>query len=202
MSLYTDYLAEIDARKEQGLNPKPIDGAELLAEIIEQIKDTGNEHRDASLNFFIYNTLPGTTSAAGVKAAFLQDIILGNASVEEISAEFAFEMLSHMKGGPSVDVLLTLALGDDADIAAQAASVLKTQVFLYDADMDRLAKALQDGSAVAKDLLESYANAEFFTKLPDIDEEIEIVTYIAAEGDISTDLLSPGNQAHSRADRE
>ena len=202
MSLYTDYLTEIETRKEQDLNPKPIDDGALLAEIIEQIKDTGNEHRDASLNFFIYNTLPGTTSAAGVKAAFLQDIILGTAEVAEISVEFAFEMLSHMKGGPSVDVLLTLALGDDADVAAKAASVLKTQVFLYDADMDRLAKSYQDGNAVAKELLESYANAEFFTKLPEIDEEIEIVTYIAAEGDISTDLLSPGNQAHSRADRE
>jgi aconitate hydratase 2/2-methylisocitrate dehydratase len=55
---------------------------------------------------------------------------------------------------------------------------------------------------VAKDILESYAAAEFFTKLPDIEEEIKVVTYIAAEGDISTDLLSPGNQAHSRSDRE
>ena len=202
MSLYTDYLTEIETRKEQGLHPKPIDDGPLVAELIEQIKDTGNAERDASLNFFIYNTLPGTTSAAGVKAQFLKEIILGQASVAEISAEFAFEMLSHMKGGPSIDVLLDLALGDDADIAARALSVMKSQVFLYDADTDRLIKAYHDGNAVAKELLESYANAEFFTKLPDIDEEIEIVTYIAAEGDISTDLLSPGNQAHSRADRE
>jgi len=72
MSLYLDYLKEIEERKEQGLNPKPIDGGELLAEIVEQIKDTGNEHRKDSLIFFIYNTLPGTTSAAGVKAAFLK----------------------------------------------------------------------------------------------------------------------------------
>ena len=202
MSLYTDYLTEIETRKEQGLHPKPIDDGPLVAELIEQIKDTGNAERDASLNFFIYNTLPGTTSAAGVKAQFLKEIILGQASVAEISAEFAFEMLSHMKGGPSIDVLLDLALGDDADIAVRALSVMKSQVFLYDADTDRLIKAYHDGNAVAKELLESYANAEFFTKLPDIDEEIEIVTYIAAEGDISTDLLSPGNQAHSRADRE
>ena len=202
MSLYTDYLTEIETRKEQGLHPKPIDDGPLVAELIEQIKDTGNAERDASLNFFIYNTLPGTTSAAGVKAQFLKEIILGQASVAEISVEFAFEMLSHMKGGPSIDVLLDLALGDDADIAARALSVMKSQVFLYDADTDRLIKAYHDGNAVAKELLESYANAEFFTKLPDIDEEIEIVTYIAAEGDISTDLLSPGNQAHSRADRE
>ncbi|MDD9928715.1 MAG: hypothetical protein OXR03_23045, partial [Rhodospirillaceae bacterium] len=79
MSLYTDYLNEIEERKSQGLNPKPIDDGALLSEIIAQIKDTGHEHREASVNFFIYNTIPGTTSAAGVKAAFLKDIILGAA---------------------------------------------------------------------------------------------------------------------------
>ncbi len=202
MSLYTDYLNEIETRKEQGLNPKPIDDGALTGEIVAQIKDAGNEHREASLNFFIYNTLPGTTSAAGVKAAFLKEIILGDAVVAEITPEFAFELLSHMKGGPSVEVLLDLALGDDAATAAQAAEVLKTQVFLYEADTDRLAAAHSAGNAVATDILESYVQAEFFTKLPDIDEEVKVVTYVAAEGDVSTDLLSPGNQAHSRSDRE
>jgi len=202
MSLYTDYLSEIETRKEQGLNPKPIDNGALVSELIEQIKDTANAHREDSLKFFIYNTLPGTTSAAGVKAEFLKEVILGTVEVAEITPEFAFELLSHMKGGPSVRVLLDLALGDDAATAAQAADVLKTQVFLYDADQARLKEALDAGHAVAKELLESYAQAEFFTKLPDIDEEIEIVTFIAGEGDISTDLLSPGAEAHSRADRE
>ncbi|EAQ12769.1 aconitase [Maritimibacter alkaliphilus HTCC2654] len=202
MSHYASYLEEIEARKAQGLHPKPIDSAELTAEIIAQIEDEGHEHRADSLNFFIYNTLPGTTAAAGVKAAFLKKIILGEAKVAEITPEFAFELLSHMKGGPSVEVLLDLALGEDADIAAQAAEVLKTQVFLYEADTARLKEAHEAGNAVATDLLHSYANAEFFTKLPDIEDEIQVVTYIAAEGDISTDLLSPGNQAHSRSDRE
>lgn len=202
MSHYASYLEEIETRKAQGLHPKPIDSAELAAEIIAQIEDEGHEHRADSLNFFIYNTLPGTTAAAGVKAAFLKKIILGEAKVAEITPEFAFELLSHMKGGPSVEVLLDLALGDDADIAAQAAEVLKTQVFLYEADTARLKAAHEAGNAVATDILHSYANAEFFTKLPDIEDEIQVVTYIAAEGDISTDLLSPGNQAHSRSDRE
>ncbi len=202
MSLYSDYIKEIEDRKDQELHPKPIDSGELVAEIITQIKDSGNEHREDSLNFLIYNTLPGTTSAAVEKATFLKEIILGSSVIEEISPTFAFELLSHMKGGKSMEVLLDLALGDDASIAAQAADVLKTQVFLYDADMEQLAAAFKAGNAVAKDLLESYANAEFFTKLPEIQEEIQIVTYIAGEGDISTDLLSPGNQAHSRSDRE
>ena len=202
MSLYAAYLEEIETRKAQGLSPKPIDDGALTKEIIEQIKDSNNPHRADSLHFFIYNTLPGTTSAAGEKAEFLKDIILGKADVAEITPDFAFELLSHMKGGPSVRVLLDLALGDDAAIASQAADVLKTQVFLYEADTERLEEAYKAGNAVAKDLLESYVQAEFFTKLPDIDEEIKVVTYIAAEGDISTDLLSPGAEAHSRADRE
>ena len=202
MSLYTDYLNEIETRKDQGLNPKPIDDGALLKEIIAQIKDVSHEFRKDSLHFFIYNTLPGTTSAAGEKAQFLKEIILGSSTVEEISPSFAFELLSHMKGGPSVEVLLDLALGDDASIAEQAAEVLKTQVFLYEADTERLKAAFEAGNSFAKDILESYARADFFTKLPDIAEEIKVVTYIAAEGDISTDLLSPGNQAHSRSDRE
>lgn len=204
MSLYLEYIAEIESRKKDlGLAPLPIDSAELLAEIIAQIKDLDNEYREDSLNFFIYNTLPGTTSAAGAKAAFLKEIILGQESVKEITPDFAFELLSHMKGGPSIEVLLDLVIdGTNADIASQAAEVLKTQVFLYDADTARLKAAFEKGCPVCKDILESFANAEFFTKLPEIEDKIEVVTYIAGEGDISTDLLSPGNQAHSRADRE
>ena len=76
MSVYKDYLKEIEARKDQGLHPKPIDGDELLSAIISQIRDTKNEHREDSLNFFIYNVLPGTTAAAAVKAKFLKEIIL------------------------------------------------------------------------------------------------------------------------------
>ncbi|WBX70142.1 bifunctional aconitate hydratase 2/2-methylisocitrate dehydratase [Tenacibaculum retecalamus] len=202
MSIYKEYIKEIEDRKVQELHPKPIDGAELLSQIIEQIKDLDNEFREDSLNFFIYNVLPGTTSAAGVKAQFLKEIILRESIVKEITPTFAFEQLSHMKGGPSVNVLLDLALGNDEDLAKQAAEVLKTQVFLYEADTARLEEAFKLGNTIAKELIESYAKAEFFTKLPEIDEKIEVVTFIAGIGDISTDLLSPGGDAHSRSDRE
>lgn len=202
MSIYNDYIQEIEERKGQGLHPKPIDTAELLSEVIAQIKDTANPNRPDCLNFFIYNTLPGTTPAAGVKAKFLKEIILGEEKVAEITPDFAFELLSHMKGGPSIAVLLDLALGQNEAIAKQAAEVLKTQVFLYEADTYRLKDAYTNGNLIAKAILESYAKAEFFTKLPEVPEEIKVVTFIAGEGDISTDLLSPGNQAHSRSDRE
>ncbi|SDL20041.1 aconitase [Pedobacter sp. ok626] len=202
MSIYNDYIQEIEDRKAQGLHPKPIDGAELLSEIITQIKSVNNLSREESVNFFIYNTLPGTTAAAAVKAQFLKDIILGEAVVREITPDFAFELLSHMKGGPSIKVLLDIALADNGDKAKKAADVLKTQVYLYDADTDRLKEAYNNGNEIAKEILESYANAEFFTNLPEVPEEIKVVTFIAGIGDISTDLLSPGNQAHSRSDRE
>ena len=202
MSLFDDYLAEIEERKKQGLKPKPIDDGALTEELIGHITDAASPHRAACLDFLVYNTLPGTTSAAGVKAKFLKDIISGNIEVAEISAESAFEQLSHMKGGPSIEVLLDLALDGQGDIAATAADVLKSQVFLYEADTARLADAHKKGHKLASDILKSYAAAEFFTKLPDINEKIKVVTYVAAEGDISTDLLSPGNQAHSRSDRE
>ena len=202
MNIYNDYLKEIEERKAQGLHPKPIDGAELLSTIITQIKDVDNANREDSLKFFIYNVVPGTTPAAGVKATFLKEIILGDSAVKEITPVFAFELLSHMKGGPSIEVLLDLALGNDTDIANDAAEVLKTQFFLYEADTNRLEVAFKKGNTVAAAILESYAKAEFFTKLPEVVEEIKVVTYVAGEGDISTDLLSPGNQAHSRSDRE
>ncbi|MBC5839857.1 bifunctional aconitate hydratase 2/2-methylisocitrate dehydratase [Flavobacterium sp. F-380] len=202
MNIYNDYLQEIEERKGQGLNPKPIDGADLLSAIISQIKEQTNVNREASLKFFIYNTVPGTTPAAAIKAKFLKEIVLGESVVAEITPTFAFELLSHMKGGPSIEVLLDLALGNDIAIAKEAAKVLKTQFFLYEADTDRLEAAYKAGNEIAKEILVSYAKAEFFTKLPEVVEEIKVVTYVAGEGDISTDLLSPGNQAHSRSDRE
>ena len=202
MNIYEDYINEIEERKVQGLEPKPIDNRELLFEIITEIKDLDSSIRKKSIDFFIYNVLPGTTSAAGIKAAFLKEIILSEISLEEITPQFAFELLSHMKGGPSIKILLDLALGDKVDISKEATKVLKTQVFLYDADTERLKVAYKNGSDIAKEILKSYAKAEFFTKLPEVEEEIKIVTYIAGIGDISTDLLSPGGDAHSRSDRE
>jgi aconitate hydratase 2/2-methylisocitrate dehydratase len=202
MSLYTDYLKEIDTRKAKGLQPKPIEDAEMVEELIAQIKDVNNEYRDGSLRFFVYNTLPGTTSAAGVKAQFLKKIILGSEVVEEIPSTLAFEYLSHMKGGPSVEVLLDLVLGDNEEIALSAADVLKTQVFLYEADTERLEVAYKSGHALATEILASYAKADFFTELPPVEEIIQVVTYVTAVGDVSTDLLSPGSDAHSRSDRE
>jgi len=91
MSIYQDYIKEIEGRKSQGLSPKPIDDDKLLVEIIKNIQNKDNIDRKKSINFFIYNTLPGTTGAAFVKAKFLKEIITGECLVEEINQDFAFE---------------------------------------------------------------------------------------------------------------
>ena len=202
MNLYLDYLNEIKERQEIGLHPKPIENSNLLDIIINNIKDDDSTHRKDSLNFFIYNVLPGTTSAANAKSRFLKNIILKKEKIKEISIDFAFELLSHMKGGPSIKVLLDLAFGNDNKIAQKSADVLKTQVFLYENDTNRLKLEYEKNNLIAKDIITSYLKAEFFTKLPEIEEEIDVVTYVASTGDISTDLLSPGSDAHSRSDRE
>ena len=168
MRLYLDYLTQIENRKKEGLKPKPIEDGELLKEIISQIKDPNNKHRKNSIDFLIYNTIPGTTSAALEKSKFLKEIILENIKVDQIKPSFAFELLSHMKGGPSIEVLLDIALSDDKSLAIDAAEVLKTQVFLYEADTSRLENAYKDGNKIAEDILKSYSNAEFFTKLPEL----------------------------------
>ena len=84
MSLYTNYISEIENRKKEGLKPKPIEDGTLLKEIILQIKDENNIHRTDSLNFLIYNTIPGTTTAAVVKSKFLKEIITKQIVVKEI----------------------------------------------------------------------------------------------------------------------
>ena len=202
MDLYRTYLTEIENRKSEGLQPKPIDDGKLLKELITHIKNPTSNERGNCIDFLIYNTLPGTTSAAAEKAKLLKEIITGKFKLEEISPEFAFTLLSHMKGGPSIEVLIDLALGKDSKIAGQAAKILMEQIFLYEADIDRIREGYKNGNNIAREILTSYSKAEFFTNLPEIEEEIDVVTYVAAEGDISTDLLSPGNQAHSRSDRE
>ena len=95
-----------------------------------------------------------------------------------------------------------MALSNENKIAKKSANILKTQVFLYEDDINRLKKAYESGNIIAKEIIISYANAEFFTSLTELDEKIEVITYVAGVGDISTDLLSPGSDAHSRSDRE
>ena len=99
MSEYKKYINEIEKRKALNLNPKPIDTANLIKEIILQIKDENHPEREKSLDFLIYNVLPGTTSAAVIKADFLKDIITKKESIKEINEDFEpVPVLDYAKG--------------------------------------------------------------------------------------------------------
>ena len=123
MSLYEAYLKEILEREKIGLSPKPIDNGDLINEIISDIIGKKNKYRNKSLKFLIYNTLPGTTEAAVSKSYFLKDIILEKIKIDEITQSFAFDLLSHMKGGPSIKVLIDLALSDNQNIIKKASNI-------------------------------------------------------------------------------
>ena len=102
--------------------------------------------------------------AAILKTKFLDQFKFYNekfSNLEEISSDFALELLSHMKGGPSIEVLLDLVLDADNSTAQKASDVLKTQVFLYEADTERLKQAFTSGNKIVKNILESYSKAEF-----------------------------------------
>ena len=104
-----------------------------------------------------------------------------------------------MKGGPSIKVLIDLALGAQKDTANKAAKVLKTQVFLYEADTDRLIEAYQNNNPIAEDILVSYSKAEFFTKLPEVENEIKIVTYVATYVTILISFSTSGSLVKNSA---
>ena len=166
-----------------------------------QILKTLIARRDPNHYNFYLNVLPGTTSAANVKSKFLKEIITGNIKVEEISTDFAYELLSHMKGGPSIEVLLDLAPDTDSIQNRKALDVLKhkfscmRQTWNVSKRHMKKVMPLQRTFSIVIPRLS-------FTNLPKIPEKIELVTFVAGIGDISTDLLSPGGDAHSRSDRE
>ncbi len=138
---------------------------------------------------------PGVSKAAAVKAAWLEQVALGTVAIQGLSPEAAITMLAQMGGGYNVTVLIRLlAVADRADYAAQA---LKGLTKIYEA-FDQVA-ALTNHNPAAREVIESWAAAEWFTQSPPLPEQIRFTVY-KVEGEINTDDFSPGNQAQSRAD--
>jgi aconitate hydratase 2/2-methylisocitrate dehydratase len=144
------------------------------------------------------NKIPaGVDDAAYVKAAFLNDIVQGKVSCEAIDAVKACEILGKMLGGFNVTPLVE-ALKIDGDVANTAADQLKNTILVYDAFND--VKTLMDqGNPKAKEVIESWANGEWFTNKPELDEEITVTVY-KIPGETNTDDLSPASEAFTRAD--
>jgi len=188
------YATHVQERAAQNLPPLPLT-AEQVAQLVELVKNplAGEEK---TLLDLLENRIPaGVDQSAYVKAAFLSDIANGKAASPLVSAEKAVQLLGTMLGGYNVQALVALL---DKPMAAEAVKALSHTTLMFDAfhDVDEKMKA---GNAHAKKLVESWANAEWFTNVPKLADEIKVVVF-KVDGETNTDDLSPAQEAWSRPD--
>jgi len=196
MSLLADYRKHTQERAKLGVPPLALT-ADQVAELVELLKKSSIEDRDYAMELFTQKVPAGVDDAAYVKAAFLNDIVQGNTTCEAIDAVKACKILGTMLGGFNVKPLVE-ALKIDGEVANTATEQLKNTLLVYDSFND--VKALMDkGNAKAKEVIESWANAEWFTNRPALEEEI-VVTVYKVPGETNTDDLSPASEAFTRAD--
>jgi len=172
--------------------------AKQAAELVELLKQDPIENEEYLMDLFLNHINPGVDEAAYVKAAFLNDIVQGKASSPAISPKRAVEILGTMLGGYNVKPLIDALSHKDEEIAKEAANQLKNILLVYDAfhDVEELAKA---GNKYAKEVLESWANAEWFTHKKPLPESIKAVVF-KVPGETNTDDLSPASEAFTRSD--
>lgn len=192
--MITAYQAHVQEREAQNLPPLPLT-AEQVAALVELLK-TPPQGQDALLLELLANRVPaGVDQAAYVKAAFLSDVAKGNTTSPLVSAEKAVELLGTMLGGYNVLALVELL---ETPMAEYAVKALSRTILMYDAFYDVEAK-MKAGNIHAKALIESWANAEWFTNKPAMANEIKL-TVFKVDGETNTDDLSPAQEAWSRPD--
>jgi aconitate hydratase 2/2-methylisocitrate dehydratase len=196
MSVLADYRKHTEERAKLGVPPLPLT-AKQVAELVELLKASPVEDADYVMELFTQHVPAGVDDAAYVKAAFLNDIVQGNATCEQIDAVEACKILGTMLGGFNVKPLVeALKLG--GDVADEASEQLKNTLLVYDSFND--VKALMDeGNEKAKEVIESWANGEWFKNRPALEEEIKVTVY-KVPGETNTDDLSPASEAFTRAD--
>lgn len=196
MSLLENYKAHSQERlKEGGLPALPLT-AEQTAQLVELLKANPVKEAEYVLDLFKNKINPGVDDAAYVKAAFLNDIVQGKVSCSIISKVEAIEILGTMMGGYNVNPLVEAL--KIPEVASAAAEQLKNTILVYNSFND--VKALMDsGNAKAKEVIESWANAEWFTNKPALEEEITLTVY-KIPGETNTDDLSPATVAFTRSD--
>jgi len=189
------YAKLVDERKEQGLVPLPLD-AKQTAEVVELAKDPPAGEEELIMDLIMNRIPPGVDEAAFVKASFLAALTKGEVSSPLITAEKATELLGTMQGGYNVASLVDLL--DDPELAPVAATALSHTLLVFDAFYDIEAKA-KDGNASAQQVIDSWANAEWFTSKPPVEEKITVTVFFVP-GETNTDDLSPAPDAWSRPD--
>jgi aconitate hydratase 2/2-methylisocitrate dehydratase len=188
------YQTHVQERASENLPPLPLT-AEQVAELVELLKNPP-KGEEALLEELLECRIPaGVDQAAYVKAAFLTAVAKGEVTSPLVTPEKAVELLGTMLGGYSVLALVELL---DTPLAAEAVSALSKTILMYEAFYDVEAK-MKAGNTHAKTLIESWANAEWFTNKPAMPAALKVSVF-KVDGETNTDDLSPAQDAWSRPD--
>ncbi|AMD01079.1 bifunctional aconitate hydratase 2/2-methylisocitrate dehydratase [Halomonas chromatireducens] len=189
------YRQHVEERAAEGVPPKPLN-AEQVAALVELLKSPPAGEEEFVLDLLTNRVPPGVDEAAYVKAGFLTAIAKGEASSPLIDKVHAVKLLGTMQGGYNIVSLVELL--DDAELAKETGEQLKHTLLMFDAfhDVEERARA---GNAVAKDVMQSWAEAEWFLSKPAPAEKITL-TVFKVPGETNTDDLSPAPDAWSRPD--
>ncbi|MEW8261034.1 MAG: bifunctional aconitate hydratase 2/2-methylisocitrate dehydratase [Candidatus Thiodiazotropha taylori] len=192
LEAYRQHVAE---RAEQGIPPLPLN-AQQVADLVELLKSPPAGEEETLLDLLTNRVPPGVDDAAYVKAGFLAAVAKGEAASPLVDKSKAVELLGTMLGGYNIQPLIELM--DDAELGELAAEQLKYTLLMFDAFHDVKEKA-DAGNANAKAVMNSWAEAEWFKRKPDVPEEIKL-TVFKVTGETNTDDLSPAQDAWSRPD--
>jgi len=189
------YRRHVQERAAQGIPPLPLDAGQV-AELIELLKTPPAGEEAFLLDLLVNRVPPGVDQAAYVKAAFLADVAKGQVTLDLIDRKKATFLLGTMLGGYNIQPLIELL--DDEETAPEAVKALSNTLLIYDAFHDVKEKA-DAGNAAAKQVMQAWADAEWFLNRDSLPEEIT-VTVFKVSGETNTDDLSPATEAWSRPD--
>lgn len=195
MSFLEDYRLQVAERAKQGVVPQPLN-AEQTAQLVELLKHPIAGEENFLVNL-LENRIPaGVDEAAYVKASFLAAIAKGETSSPLVSAEYAVKLLGTMQGGYNIEPLIQAL--DNPALAPIAAEALSFTLLMFDNFHDVAEKA-KAGNPYAEQVMQSWANAEWFLSRPKLAEKITL-TVFKVSGETNTDDLSPAQDAWSRPD--
>ena len=190
-----NYRKHVENRAAQGIVPQPLN-EQQTADLVELLKNPPAGEEETLVDLLENRIPPGVDQAAYVKAAFLAAIVKGETTSPLISKLKAIELLGHMQGGYNVEPLIQAL--EDKELAKAAGDALKKTLLVFDAFNDVTEKA-EAGNEVAKEVLQSWANAEWFTSRPEVPKKATYKTF-KVTGETNTDDLSPAQDAWSRPD--
>ncbi|MFW2177101.1 MULTISPECIES: bifunctional aconitate hydratase 2/2-methylisocitrate dehydratase [unclassified Moraxella] len=190
-----DYRKHVAEREAQGVVPQPLN-EQQTSELVELLKNPPAGEEAVLVDLLENRIPPGVDQAAYVKAGFLAAVVKGEATSSLVSKQQAIKMLGQMQGGYNVEPLIQAL--DDKELAKDAGEALKKTLLVFDAFHDVTDKA-EAGNEVAKEVLQSWANAEWFTNRPEVPKKATYKTF-KVTGETNTDDLSPAQDAWSRPD--